>query len=150
MKPSSGKPKVDRTFEPVRVGIECLFFVRTKQPVDPRELVEAICNDAKNCTDRQQRRSRFINRLTPVAIMGKATENGLEEVAKNVLAKHFQLAEQLTGETGDEAEEEKKEEKEKEKAEAEAPNQEPESEAAHSVREEGAHPSRCCCLRKKM
>lgn len=91
MKPSA-KPKKDLTFEPVRVGIECLFFVRTKQPVDPRKLVEAICDDAKQCTDRKQRRSRFINRLTPVALMGKATENGVEELAKKVLAEHFQLA----------------------------------------------------------
>ena len=97
---SSEKPKKDLTFEPVRkLGIDCLFFMRTKQPVDPRQLVEAICQDAKNCTDRKQRRTRFINRLTPVALTGKATENGVEEVAKKVLAEHFQL-------TGTEEEEE--------------------------------------------
>ncbi|EMR70774.1 putative thump domain containing protein [Eutypa lata UCREL1] len=97
---SSEKPKKDLTFEPVRkLGIDCLFFMRTKQPVDPRQLVEAICQDAKNCTDRKQRRTRFINRLTPVALIGKATENGVEEVAKKVLAEHFQL-------TGTEEEEE--------------------------------------------
>ncbi len=95
---SPNKPRKDSVFEPVRVGIDCLFFVRTGQPVEPRELVEAICSGAKKCDDRTKRRSRFINRLTPVALMGKATENGVEEVARNVLAKHFQLA----GNEGDE------------------------------------------------
>ncbi|RYP69788.1 hypothetical protein DL771_005897 [Monosporascus sp. 5C6A] len=88
---SSDKPR-DLTFEPVRVNVDCVFFMRTKQPVDPTKLVEAICKDAKNCTDRKQRRSRFVNRLTPVSIIGKATASGVEEVAKVVLAKHFQLA----------------------------------------------------------
>lgn len=101
-KKPSGKPKDDSVFEAVRVGVDCLIFVRTKQPVAPLELVEAICNDAKRCSDISQRRSRFINRLTPITLVGKATENGVEEIAKKVLAEHFLLvkegADEATGE----------------------------------------------------
>lgn len=35
------------------------------------------------------RRSRFVNRLTPMVMMGKATEKGLEEVARAVLGEVF-------------------------------------------------------------
>ena len=45
---------------------------------------------------------RYVNRLTPVTIIGKATEKGLEEVGKTVLGAHFQLAD----EEGTKAEEE--------------------------------------------
>ncbi|KAI2627515.1 hypothetical protein GGR54DRAFT_589310 [Hypoxylon sp. NC1633] len=80
------------TFEPIRMGLDCLSFVRTRLPIDPVELVHHICKDAKQVTDKSQRRSRFINRFTPITLTGKANESGLEEVAKKVLSKHFQLA----------------------------------------------------------
>lgn len=35
---------------------------------------------------------RYINRLTPVTIIGKATEKGLEELGKTVLSPHFVLS----------------------------------------------------------
>ncbi|KAI1644945.1 uncharacterized protein F4817DRAFT_345090 [Daldinia loculata] len=90
MKPAS-KSK-DSVFEPMRMNLDCLLFIRTKPPVDPVALVQQICKDAKEITEKSQRRTRFINRFTPVALTAKATEAGVEEVAKNVLAKHFQLA----------------------------------------------------------
>ncbi|KAI1804620.1 hypothetical protein F4811DRAFT_570867 [Daldinia bambusicola] len=89
MKPAS-KPK-GSTFEPMRMDLDCLLFIRTKPPVDPVALVQHICWDAKKITDKSQRRARFINRFTPVTLTAKATEAAIEEVAKKVLAKHFQL-----------------------------------------------------------
>ncbi|KAI1462986.1 uncharacterized protein F4812DRAFT_464199 [Daldinia caldariorum] len=89
MKPAS-KPK-GSTFEPMRMDLDCLLFIRTKPPVDPVALVKEICKDAKEITEKSQRRSRFINRFTPITLTAKATEAAVEEVAKNVLAKHFQL-----------------------------------------------------------
>ncbi|KAI1371023.1 hypothetical protein F4677DRAFT_436945 [Hypoxylon crocopeplum] len=89
MKPTA-KPK-DSTFEPIRMDLDCLGFIRTRPPVDPVELVQRICKDAKKVTDKTQRRSRFINRFTPITLTAKANESGLEEVAKTVLEKHFQL-----------------------------------------------------------
>ncbi|KAI2622664.1 hypothetical protein GGS26DRAFT_239318 [Hypomontagnella submonticulosa] len=90
MKPTD-KPK-DSIFEPMRMDLDCLLFMRTKSPIDPVELVQHICKDAKKATNKAQRQSRFINRFTPVTTSAKANEAGVEEVAKEVLAKHFQLA----------------------------------------------------------
>ncbi|KAI1082633.1 hypothetical protein F5B20DRAFT_578303 [Whalleya microplaca] len=90
MKPAD-KPK-ESIFEPMRMDLDCLLFIRTRSPVDPVEMVHHICRDAKAISDRTQRRSRFINRFTPIEVTGRATENGVEEVAKAVLRKHFQLA----------------------------------------------------------
>ncbi|KAH6653737.1 THUMP domain-containing protein [Truncatella angustata] len=83
--------RADSAFAPMRVNIDCLLFVKTKPPVEPRELVRRICEEAQVITDRGQRKSRFINRFIPITLMGKATENGVEELAKTVLAEHFQL-----------------------------------------------------------
>ncbi|KAI0381082.1 hypothetical protein F5Y04DRAFT_255707 [Hypomontagnella monticulosa] len=90
MKPTE-KPK-DAIFEPMRMDLDCLLFMRTKPPVDPVEMVQHICKDAKEATSKAQRQSRFINRFTPITTSAKANEAGVEEVAKKVLAKHFQLA----------------------------------------------------------
>ncbi|KAI1773731.1 hypothetical protein F4818DRAFT_421592 [Hypoxylon cercidicola] len=90
----SMKPTVkskDATFQPMRMELDCLLFIRTKPPVDPVKLVQQICKDAKGITDKQQRRSRFINRFTPVTLTAKANETGVEEVARKVLGGHFQL-----------------------------------------------------------
>lgn len=90
MKPAA-RPK-DATFEPMRMDLDCVGFVRTRSPVDPVELVHRICKDASEITDKTQRRSRFINRFTPVTLTVKANETGVEEVAKKILSSHFQLA----------------------------------------------------------
>ncbi|KAI0836154.1 hypothetical protein F5Y06DRAFT_274334 [Hypoxylon sp. FL0890] len=82
----------DAVFEPIRLDLDCLTFIRTKPPIDPVELVKRICQDAKEAKNKTQRRARFINRFTPVTASAKATEAGLEEVAKKVLGEHFQLA----------------------------------------------------------
>ncbi|KAI8962365.1 hypothetical protein F5Y11DRAFT_323245 [Daldinia sp. FL1419] len=90
MKPRSNSK--GSTFEPMRMDLDCLLFIRTKPPVDPVRLVHQICKDATEVTDKAQRRTRFINRFTPITMTAKATEAGVEEVAKNVLAKYFLLA----------------------------------------------------------
>jgi tRNA acetyltransferase TAN1 len=51
------------------------------------------------------RRMRYVNRLTPVTLVGKANEKGLEELGKAVLSHHFQLSGQddVTGNADDDA-----------------------------------------------
>jgi tRNA acetyltransferase TAN1 len=96
MSKSSAKPQnggKGSVFAPMRVAMDCLIFVKTRPPVEPAEFVHRICEDAKATSDHTQRKSRFLNRLTPIELIGKATESGLEEVAKTVLSKHFQLNE---------------------------------------------------------
>ncbi|KAF2144613.1 uncharacterized protein K452DRAFT_284936 [Aplosporella prunicola CBS 121167] len=81
------KPTKERLFQHVRVDTDCIMFFKTKAPIDPVELVRRICEDAMAST--QLKTSRFIKRLTPMTLMGKATEKSLEEVAAQVLAPHF-------------------------------------------------------------
>ncbi|KAI0864688.1 hypothetical protein F4860DRAFT_463152 [Xylaria cubensis] len=102
MKKPASKSK-DGPFDLLRMNVDCVLFVRTRAPVDPLVLLREICKDAAVAKDRSLWRSRFINKLTPITLTGKATEKGLEDVAQKVLAEHFQLSESETetGESGD-------------------------------------------------
>lgn len=51
------------------------------------DFVHTICKDAAASAHRKQ--SRSVKRLTPITLVGKATESGLEEVAQQVLRPHF-------------------------------------------------------------
>lgn len=94
-------------FSPMRLSLDCLLFVKTKQPVEPRQFARQVCEDAMQVTDRKQRRSRFLNRITPITLMGSATKLGIEETARTVLAPEFDLVpvgeESESTETKDEA-----------------------------------------------
>ncbi|KAI0098843.1 hypothetical protein GGR51DRAFT_537161 [Nemania sp. FL0031] len=99
MKPAN-KPK-GGPFELLKMAVDCVLFMRTRAPVDPLVLVREICKDATAAMDKNLQRSRFINKLTPITFTSKATEKGLEDVARKVLPDHFRLAEGETEETGD-------------------------------------------------
>ncbi|KAI1164981.1 hypothetical protein F5B18DRAFT_221244 [Nemania serpens] len=99
MKPSN-KPK-DAAFDLLKMNVDCVLFMRTRAPVDPLALVREICKDAAAAKDRSLWRSRFVNKLTPITNTAKATEKGLEDVAKSVLAPHFRLAGDETEETAE-------------------------------------------------
>lgn len=64
-----------------------VIFFKVLPPVEPVGFVHQICSDAASSTSRKQ--SRSVKRLTPMTLMGKATETGLDEVARQVLAPHF-------------------------------------------------------------
>ena len=64
-----------------------VIFFKTRAPVEPVSFVRRICEDAAK--HNAPKRTRFCNRLTPMTLMGKATEEGLEKTAKEVLAPHF-------------------------------------------------------------
>lgn len=69
--------------------IECgsVLFFRTRAPVEPVSFVHKICSDASQPASSQNH--RWVRRLTPMSLMGKATEKGLETVAKAVLGPAF-------------------------------------------------------------
>jgi tRNA acetyltransferase TAN1 len=73
----------------VRTNAECLVFVKTREPINPVSLVHQICKDSQAAISATQ--TRYVNRLTPISLIGKATEKSLDEVARTVLAKHFRL-----------------------------------------------------------
>ncbi|KAK8044838.1 thump domain-containing protein [Apiospora rasikravindrae] len=88
---SNSKSLDTSAFAPMRLSLDCLLFVKTKQPVEPRQFARKVCEDAMLVSDRKQRRSRFINRITPITLMGSATKVGIEETARTVLASEFDL-----------------------------------------------------------
>jgi tRNA acetyltransferase TAN1 len=84
-----------RIFTPVKMNVACLLFVRTRSPVEPVAFVKRICQDAKS--GEQRTRSRYVNRLVPMTAVGRATEQGLVELAKKVLGELFDLSGKRTG-----------------------------------------------------
>lgn len=98
----SRKPKERRVFSPVAVGIECVFFMKTMKTVDPYQLVLRICRDAQECPSPRDRKCKYINRLTPVMDTEKATEKGIQRVARKVLPSFFSLNEEEKEEEEDE------------------------------------------------
>ncbi|EHK23247.1 uncharacterized protein TRIVIDRAFT_220521 [Trichoderma virens Gv29-8] len=101
------QPQARGIFSPVSVTIECVFFMKTMRPVDPCQLVLEICRDAQKCESPKDRKCKYINRLTPVVDTEKASEKGVQRVARKVLASFFSLNEE---EKEKEGEEEKPEE----------------------------------------
>jgi tRNA acetyltransferase TAN1 len=79
-------------FTPIKLNVDCLIFVKTRDPIDPVGFVHRICQDAKLCGDPRKMKSRYVNRLTPVSLIGEASEHGVVEVAKRVLAPYFDLS----------------------------------------------------------
>ena len=82
----------EQVIQAAKMAISCLLFVKTRPPIEPVEFVRRICVDAKTCSDMSKRKSRYLNRFTPIAFSGKATDQGLLEVAQSVLAPYFDLS----------------------------------------------------------
>ncbi|KAI8171922.1 tRNA acetyltransferase TAN1, partial [Colletotrichum sp. SAR 10_75] len=80
-----------RNFKAIRAGIECVFFMKTRDPIEPVELCRRICRDAGACPDLKERKTKYINRLTPVSALDKASENGVVRTARKALAPWFSL-----------------------------------------------------------
>ncbi|KAI9728403.1 MAG: hypothetical protein M1828_003803 [Chrysothrix sp. TS-e1954] len=80
------KPTKQPLFTNVHINIQCVLFLKTRNPVEPVSFCQAICEDA---VQTKAKRTRFVQRLTPMSIMGKATLAGLEEAATKALAPHF-------------------------------------------------------------
>lgn len=78
-----------RLFTPVKLNVDCVLFIKTKPPVEPVDFVKRICEGAKGG---DKRKTRYVNRLTPVVSIGKATEQGIVDVARKVLSPWFDLS----------------------------------------------------------
>lgn len=68
------------------------MFFRTRSPIEPVSFVHKICQDISNGA--QPKNLRYVKRLTPITATDKATPQGLEAVAREVLAPHFHGADQ--------------------------------------------------------
>ena len=79
-------PKKEALFQSVKMDIQCVLFFKTRPPIEPVSFVHKICKDA---AEGATQRARFIKRLSPMTMMGKATEDGLAKVADAVLGPMF-------------------------------------------------------------
>jgi len=84
MKSSSTKKVA--LFQAVKVDVQCVLFFKTRSPIEPVSFVHAICKDA---LEGGTKRGRWIKKLTPMTMMGKATPEGLQKVAEAVLQPVF-------------------------------------------------------------
>ncbi|KAL4800637.1 hypothetical protein BDV19DRAFT_74974 [Aspergillus venezuelensis] len=76
-----------RLFESVKFDLPCIIFIKFDKSIDPEKLVHQICLDAHANPD--QKRSRYIQRLTPARSIRKTLSVDLEEFAKEILKPHF-------------------------------------------------------------
>ncbi|KAK3689990.1 hypothetical protein B0T22DRAFT_441427 [Podospora appendiculata] len=86
-----GDGDAKRTFTIMKMNVDCLLFVKTRAPINPIDFVRRICIDAKDGSEPGQIKCRYVNRFTPASVMGKATEEGLLEVARQALSPYFDL-----------------------------------------------------------
>lgn len=77
--PGDQKPLI----QSIKIDTQCVLFFKTTPPIDPVAFVQRICQD--KATGTPQQGCRFVKRLTPMMRMGKATEEGLKGVSKEVL-----------------------------------------------------------------
>lgn len=97
-KPKQAKSKY--TFLPVPSALECVFFMKVRDPVNPVEFVYEICNAVENSADSLDRKLKHVNRLSPVINIGKSLEHGIEKIGREQLSRTFWV----TPEAGNEAE----------------------------------------------
>lgn len=78
-----------KMFQPVFLDVQCVLFFKLQPAIEPVDFVHRICEEA--ASNPTGRKHRFLNRLTPMTRMGRATQADLEALAREVLQKHFRL-----------------------------------------------------------
>ncbi|EEH04742.1 THUMP domain-containing protein [Histoplasma capsulatum G186AR] len=87
MKPNKSTKKDSNTFQAVKLDIPCLSFIKIDKTLDPVQIAHRICKDASE--DPAKKRSRWIQRITPVTLTQKVLGGGLEQLSREVLKPHF-------------------------------------------------------------
>lgn len=79
-----------KLFSPVHLDLQCVLFFKVRKPIEPVAFCQRICEEV--VASPGVRKMKYANRLTPVEMIVKANERGLEEVGKVVLGGCFKLA----------------------------------------------------------
>ncbi|KIW11516.1 hypothetical protein PV08_10817 [Exophiala spinifera] len=80
----------------ITLDIPCVSFIRfptstnSERTLDPVEIVRHICEEASR-KDSTGPRSRYVRRLTPVSLVRKTLNNGLESLCDEVLPPEFRI-----------------------------------------------------------
>lgn len=81
----SGK---DKNMQFIDINCECVIFCKTRRPIEPEKFVKSIMDDLvdeKNMT----KRTRYINKLTPISYSCSASIPELVKLCSKVLDPHF-------------------------------------------------------------
>ena len=84
MKPSTAREELIKM---ITLDIPCVTFARLCKEIEPVSLVHRICEDAVKHPE--QKRSRYIKRMTPISLVRKTLSGGLEQLCEIVLKPHF-------------------------------------------------------------
>ncbi|GES58457.1 THUMP domain protein [Aspergillus terreus] len=84
LKPGASKSP---QFRAIRIDMPCVTFIRFDKSIAPEKMVHDICIDAYENPERK--RTRFLQRMTPVHSIRKTLNVDLEVFAKDILAPHF-------------------------------------------------------------
>ncbi|PWN97995.1 hypothetical protein FA09DRAFT_330150 [Tilletiopsis washingtonensis] len=79
-------PSPRRRFEIVETGTECLRFISVAPPLDPFRLVLGLMEEVERTGEA---RSRFVQRLSPVAGTSRADLKSVEALARELLPRWF-------------------------------------------------------------
>lgn len=90
------KSSTTKLFSPVHLEIPCVLFFKTGPAIEPVDFVHRICKEVVEKPG--VRRMKYVNRLTPMTLMAKATEKGLQDLGSTVLQRHFHMAADATEE----------------------------------------------------
>lgn len=85
---SMKKEKTAKTtvFLPIDLSCECTIFVKIRKPVEPAEFIHRICQEAQELG---VKKSRFIQKLTPITYSVSASLEEIKKLAAIVLKPHF-------------------------------------------------------------
>lgn len=86
---SSDNAKKNRPFlQPIQLQTECLIFIKTRKPIIPEEFVAKIVHELADPKD-MSKRTRYVQRLTPVTDSCHASMEELDKLCQRVLERHF-------------------------------------------------------------
>ena len=71
----------------ILTSVNSVLFVKMDKKFDPVQIVHRLCSEAQ--ANPENKRSRWIRRLTPITLVRKILGGGLEELAREVLKPHF-------------------------------------------------------------
>ncbi|PGH30308.1 tRNA acetyltransferase TAN1 [[Emmonsia] crescens] len=86
MKPNKNN-KNTNPFQAVKLDIPCLSFIKIDKALDPVQIAHRLCTDAR--ANPTKKRSRWIQRITPITQTQKVLGGGLEQLSREVLKPHF-------------------------------------------------------------
>ncbi|CDO91707.1 unnamed protein product [Kluyveromyces dobzhanskii CBS 2104] len=74
--------------EQIDLQAECLVFIKTRKPIVPEKFVHRIIKDLADPND-LKKRTRFVQKLTPVTDSSHASMEELAKLCERVLPQHF-------------------------------------------------------------